>query len=373
MASDRIGQKFGRLTVIAKSSQKLYGNEAWDCICECGNSKLVRWSPLRSGQVKTCGKCLSKGQKPYEDENDEIGKLYGSLTVIALDGINDRGNKMLKCECECGNIVSVLKSNLRAGSTESCGCYRSNRGTFLASKGLVTIGKRETTEDEFKHKLMVIHGDIFGFDRMKYSSGNPKLELLCKECGVYFTILKGSVLQGHGCTPCSKKRMSAKLTRSFQSFKEEATKVHNFKFEYIEASYINMSNKMIAICPTHGEFKIWPGGHLLGVGCASCAHRGFSQHSPAILYYLKVHDGGRTLYKIGITNKTVKTRFQLLDDQELITTLATRKYENGSDAYAKEQEILHDPDFKQFKYRGPDVLSSGNTELFTRDIFDLDK
>jgi len=41
-------------------------------------------------------------------------------------------------------------------------------------------------------------------------------------------------------------------------------------------------------------------------------------------------------------------------------------YENGQDCYNEEQYILQN--FKQLQYRGPDVLTSGNTELFTEDI-----
>lgn len=41
----------------------------------------------------------------------------------------------------------------------------------------------------------------------------------------------------------------------------------------------------------------------------------------------------------------------------------------GQDAYDKEQKILKK--YKEFKYEGSDVLSSGSMELFTVDIRNL--
>ena len=35
-----------------------------------------------------------------------------------------REYRTFKCECECGNIVTVLLKCLRSGNTKSCGCQR---------------------------------------------------------------------------------------------------------------------------------------------------------------------------------------------------------------------------------------------------------
>ena len=33
-----------------------------------------------------------------------------------------------KCQCDCGNTISVYSSNLLGGITKSCGCIRSSYG-----------------------------------------------------------------------------------------------------------------------------------------------------------------------------------------------------------------------------------------------------
>lgn len=50
-----IGKKFGRLTVVAYARKN--GKVAWDCVCDCGNHKIVITNHLTNGSVSSCG-CL---------------------------------------------------------------------------------------------------------------------------------------------------------------------------------------------------------------------------------------------------------------------------------------------------------------------------
>ena len=54
----------------------------------------------------------------------------------------------------------------------------------------------------------------------------------------------------------------------------------------------------------------------------------------------------------------------------MITTLRTWPYAIGHAARLAEKEVL--VTFNHAKYEGPDVLSSGNTEMFTMDVLGLD-
>ena len=56
---DLTGQKFGHLTVIEEDTTKPTGHgRFWKCSCECGGTKSVRGSHLKTGFVKSCG-CLA--------------------------------------------------------------------------------------------------------------------------------------------------------------------------------------------------------------------------------------------------------------------------------------------------------------------------
>jgi hypothetical protein len=53
---------FGKLTVVERWSQRSSGGayrKMCRCRCECGREKLVRYSSLRRGDVKSCG-CASR-------------------------------------------------------------------------------------------------------------------------------------------------------------------------------------------------------------------------------------------------------------------------------------------------------------------------
>jgi hypothetical protein len=51
------GQTFGRLTVISYARTEK-GTALWNCLCVCGNEKVVCTASLRRGKTKSCG-CLS--------------------------------------------------------------------------------------------------------------------------------------------------------------------------------------------------------------------------------------------------------------------------------------------------------------------------
>lgn len=51
---DLTGQRFGRLMVV-KRDQSLKGTAYWECVCDCGNVKIIASMSLRSGDTKSCG------------------------------------------------------------------------------------------------------------------------------------------------------------------------------------------------------------------------------------------------------------------------------------------------------------------------------
>ena len=53
---DLTGKTFGKLTVIKKTIVKKSG-ALWECVCSCGNPKIVSTGHLTSGDTKSCG-CL---------------------------------------------------------------------------------------------------------------------------------------------------------------------------------------------------------------------------------------------------------------------------------------------------------------------------
>lgn len=123
-SEDLSGKRFGNLQVVSRAPRPEGLTSAgayWLCKCDCGNEKIIMGKSLRTGKTISCG-CHS------QDIVDIVGNRYGKLVVISQDCTRrQEGNGTYwMCQCECGKIVSVQKSNLLGGNVQSCGCLISS-------------------------------------------------------------------------------------------------------------------------------------------------------------------------------------------------------------------------------------------------------
>ena len=134
---DLTGQKFGRLTVLYKDTERITKSGSyWICQCECGKQKSIKSSSLRRGEITSCG-CYrterilaTKEAKGLID--NLIGQRFGFLTVLEKDPQRASGGAVKWiCQCDCGNIVSVQGGALKLKNenrTVSCGCKHMSIG-----------------------------------------------------------------------------------------------------------------------------------------------------------------------------------------------------------------------------------------------------
>lgn len=124
---DLIGQKFNRLTVIEKTSQRTKDrNIIWKCLCDCGKECFIDSSALISNNTKSCG-CLNTETRTIlgqSHKKDLTGMVFGKLTVIKDSGQRYNNNILWNCQCECGNQPLIKGTSLLHG-VKSCGCIKS--------------------------------------------------------------------------------------------------------------------------------------------------------------------------------------------------------------------------------------------------------
>lgn len=72
---DITGERFNQLFVIRRVENAKGGVTMWECLCDCGNTTLVRGSNLKNGMVKSCG-CRRKENKPALRHNMSKTRLY---------------------------------------------------------------------------------------------------------------------------------------------------------------------------------------------------------------------------------------------------------------------------------------------------------
>lgn len=66
----------------------------------------------------------SKKINPVRRNLIQSGEVFGRLTVIRQVGITANRNRILLCQCSCGNQHSTKASSLRKGVCISCGCFQ---------------------------------------------------------------------------------------------------------------------------------------------------------------------------------------------------------------------------------------------------------
>ena len=174
-----IGQRFGKLIVLEKIKDRVYGVSFWRCLCDCGNEAIMNTARLNSGKVKNCGLCES-----FDAESlDLSGQRFGKLVVLNSTEATQRGYRMWRCRCDCGNYVLVNSNGLLNRITESCGCQENDGEQTLDLTGqrfgrLVVIEPTSENQDgTFLWKCRCDCGSVISFISDKLHSG------LATSCG----------------------------------------------------------------------------------------------------------------------------------------------------------------------------------------------
>lgn len=220
-------------------------------------------------------------------------------------------------------------------------------------------GKEQGTKESFIEKAVKVHNKLYNYDKVVYKDSQTKVIITCPIHGD-FEQTPAMHVSGRGCKRC------ASVTCT-EDFIYKSNIVHNNKYDYSKSVYINFKTPIEIICKEHGSFFQRPTDHTNNRGCPYCAKTGYDCSKPGILYYVSIDNG--FAYKIGITNKTVETRFTA-KELERISILRTWKFDDGQEAYNMEQKILKE--FYDSRYTGDNLLLNGNTELFNRDVLNLD-
>lgn len=117
---DLTGQRFGRWTVIRRAKQDKHYNTWWDCVCDCGTTRMILGGRLRNGNSRDCG-CILK-ERQAQDIAALIGLRFGRLIIVSDAGRHHHAKRVL-CQCDCGERVVVRVEHLGNGVTTSCGCF----------------------------------------------------------------------------------------------------------------------------------------------------------------------------------------------------------------------------------------------------------
>lgn len=140
-----IGQKFGKLTVMARSPLTNARKTAhWECLCDCGRFvTYVQGAKLQKGIKVCCLKCSrpvnpnalpARRGKPVGENAltpvglpdnskrvDLTGQSFGRWKVL---GASPHTGYFWVAKCSCGTVKAIPAGHLTSGKSKSCGCAR---------------------------------------------------------------------------------------------------------------------------------------------------------------------------------------------------------------------------------------------------------
>lgn len=260
-----------------------------------------------------------------------------------------------------GKVTLLHDFKCQCGHTWSTRLYKILSGQGCAN---CSINKRRLTSEYVNLKILEFESrgiTLLG----AFTESHNKHSFRCF-CTHEWTTTFNTVSSGKGCPRCSKRIITdSDITIRFADFEKRGVLV----LEPYKGK-TNLKHKVKCLkkdCGTHWEATI--NNLSKGQGCPACNRTGFNIGKPAILYYLKFTYENKDYYKIGITNNTVKSRY--IREKLHYEIIFTVQFDKGAEAQKRERCIIEDN--REFLYKGKWFLFSGNTELFTKDVLNLDR
>ena len=115
-----------------------------------------------------------------------------------------------------------------------------------------------------------IHGNKYDYSKVKYTTIEERVCIICPEHGEFWQSLNCHVNQKQGCPLCANQNKIGRYNLSTQEFIQKAQEVHGNKYDYSQTVYNGMKSKLKIICPKHGEFWQVAYDHLRGFKCEKC-------------------------------------------------------------------------------------------------------
>lgn len=130
-----------------------------------------------------------------------VGQTFGLLTVVKRHSQNNSaGHTQWVCSCECGNTTVATGTNLKSGSTKSCGCLKHKP----AHNRLDLVGER------FGRLVVLPDGhEVRGKRNVKYWN--------CQcDCGNTTSVTTGKLRSGHTIScGCWSKEQSSRIAMAY--------------------------------------------------------------------------------------------------------------------------------------------------------------
>lgn len=280
-----MGAKVTKEEFITKAIAKHASAYTYDCVDYLGSSIPVQitcpshgdfmQSPSNHLSGKGCRKCASQaagdryrksGHRFIEQARSVHGDLYDYSE-------SEYKTARLKVAISCkvhGLFHQVPYVHLKGSGCPLCA------NEVIGNAQRTTLGKFITQARE-------IYGEKFDYSKSDYVTAWVPVTIGCPVHG-YFEQAPAAHLHNttYGCPQCASDDAGnrGRGTRGPRpqdrlgtaEFVARAAEKHSGKYDYSRVDYETSKDKVIIICPNHGEFNQKPTGHLSGKGCPKCGN-----------------------------------------------------------------------------------------------------
>lgn len=313
-------QKYTTESFINRASEKHSGYYKYDrVVCNNALDKVEIYCPSCDAYFiqqaaahlygQGCGLCArdraaNSKRRTTNDFIELANKVHG-VGRYDYSGVKyTLSTKNVDIKCNLCQLVFSQKAN---GHLTGQGCAH-------------CAGCKRLTTEQFVEKAEVIHGkDTYDYSQVDYKRSLSKVNVICPTHGLFKT-KPNWILSGKGCPTCGNERRKTPRLK-YSTFLKRSNLKHESRYTYEASSYINTDSMVLIHCDSHGSFRQRAADHMAGHGCVKCGRNlnGFGRSNfvdicnkkdgQGSLYVIKCYKGGEVFYKVGITSRTVKQRY----------------------------------------------------------------
>ena len=133
--------------------------------------------------------------------------------------------------------------------------------------------KLSLSQEEFLKRMNDVFGNLYDFSESMYINLLTKVKCICPKHGEFWS-RPDHLMNGHGCPKCAIEKRANKERLTLEEVKLRIDEIFNKKYDTSKIQYKNFNEKIILICPIHGEFKSSPAHLFKGHSCPKCGNVG---------------------------------------------------------------------------------------------------
>ena len=175
----------------------------------------------------------------YSDQFFSKASFIHNNTYDYSQTIYENSNKKVTIVCkEHGCFTQTPHNHLNGQGCPICGLKK-------------RVASQRLSYDNLLKKILNLNPHLIILEK-NYKTISQFTSIQCKECGKVSKTTFLLLSQGYGCYRCSARTIEI---RDKEDFIWRSKQIHGNKYDYSKVSFHRVTEKVIIICPEHGEFE----------------------------------------------------------------------------------------------------------------------